>query len=76
MTSTTPQPTAIDPPPEQSQDMFLYRLLVGGLVAAVILTIAGIFTLALLARTIPEGLVALGSAAVGGLVGLLVPAPR
>jgi hypothetical protein len=72
---TTAKPTAVEPVPDQQTDPVLYRLLIAGLVAAVLITIAGIIALAVLQRPVPEGLVAIGSACAGGLVGLLVPAP-
>jgi hypothetical protein len=72
---TTPKPTTVDPIPSQQTDPALYRVLITGLVAAVLCTIAGIIALAVLQRTVPDGLVAIGSACAGGLVGLLVPSP-
>jgi hypothetical protein len=68
-------PLAVEPVPDQSTDPFLYRLLIAGLVSAILLVIVGVFVLAFYARPIPEGMIAIGSAAVGGLVGLLVPSP-
>ncbi len=61
-------------------DRWIYRGVVAALGFAVLLTI--IFTFVLAARSspndakIPEGLVAIGSAAVGALAGLLAPSPR
>jgi small-conductance mechanosensitive channel len=66
---------SVEPAPNQSVDPLLYRLLVGGLVAVILLVVAFVFVLALYSKVIPEGLIAIGSAAVGGLVGLLVPSP-
>jgi hypothetical protein len=74
-TLPTPEPYSVTPPPDQPDDPLLYRVLVWGLVGCVAVTIAAIFALAVLQRPIPEGLVAIGSACVGGLVGLLVPSP-
>ena len=68
-------PTAVEPVPDQKADPAFYRILITGLVAAVLITIAGIIALAVLQRPVPEGLVAIGSACAGGLVGLLVPSP-
>ncbi len=57
-------------------DRLVYRLVVTFLGAAVVLTIFGGFYLSIkTAATIPEGLIALGSAAVGALAGLLAPSP-
>lgn len=57
-------------------DRWIYRLVVSFLGFAVILTIVGGFILSFkTAATIPEGLIALGSAAVGALAGLLAPSP-
>jgi hypothetical protein len=73
----TPEPQAllVNPPPAQSDDPAFYRILIIGLVAAILMTIAGIIALAAIGRPVPEGLVAMGSACAGGLVGLLVPSP-
>lgn len=70
-----PDPMAVEPAPDQQVDPLLYRLLVGGLVAAIILVISGAIALAWVGKVLPEGVIALGGAAVGGLVGLLVPSP-
>jgi hypothetical protein len=57
-------------------DPLIYRLVVGFLGSAVVLAIIGGFYLSIkTAATIPEGLIALGSAAVGALAGLLAPSP-
>ncbi len=57
-------------------DRWIFRLVVGFLGFAVLLTIIGGFYLSIkTAVTIPEGLIALGSAAVGALAGLLAPSP-
>ena len=79
MTSPAHQPPvatmAMNQPPNSAQDPLLYRILVAGLVAAVLITIVGLIGLAIASRPAPEGLVAIGSMCVGGLVGLLVPSP-
>ena len=63
------------PTPLQT-DRLIYRMVVGFLGSAVVLTIIGGFYLSIkTAATIPEGLIALGSAAVGALAGLLAPSP-
>jgi len=57
-------------------DRWIYRLVVAFLGLTVLLTILGGFYLSIkTAATIPEGLIALGSAAVGALAGLLAPSP-
>ena len=58
-------------------DKWVYRLVVGILGLALILTVIGGFTLVLTGQTkpMPEGLIAIGSAAVGALAGLLAPSP-
>jgi hypothetical protein len=57
-------------------DRWIFRLVVAFLGIAVLLTIIGGFYLSIkTAATIPEGLIALGSAAVGALAGLLAPSP-
>lgn len=57
-------------------DRWVFRLVVAFLGFAVLLTIIGGFYLSIkTAATIPEGLIALGSAAVGALAGLLAPSP-
>lgn len=61
--------------PSSSQDPFLYRLLVAGLVAGVLCTIIGGIILAGIDRSLPGELIALGSVCAGGLVGLLAPSP-
>ena len=65
----------VEPVPDQRVDPLLYRLLVGGLVAAILLVIVGAIALAWAGKVLPDGIIALGGAAVGGLVGLLVPSP-
>lgn len=57
-------------------DRWIFRLVVAFLGLAVLLTIVGGFYLSIkTAASIPEGLIALGSAAVGALAGLLAPSP-
>ena len=60
-------------------DRWIYRIVVLVLGAAVLITIGGGFGLAFLGSQnykMPAELVALGSAAVGALAGLLAPAPH
>ena len=61
--------------PEAEKDVLIYRMVVGALGLAVLFTIFGLIALSALGKTVPEGLVALGSAAVGALAGLLAPSP-
>ena len=56
-------------------DNGVYRMVVGALGVAVILSIGGAIVLAVLGKSIPDVLTALGSAAVGALAGLLAPSP-
>jgi hypothetical protein len=59
----------------QIPDTFIYRVVVLALGSAVLITLVGFIMLSLYLSAIPEGLVALGSAAVGALAGLLAPSP-
>jgi hypothetical protein len=56
-------------------DRYLYRIAIGVLSLLALLTAIGSIVLVLGGKTIPEVLVALGSAAVGALVGLFAPSP-
>lgn len=57
-------------------DVWIYRIVVGTLGLAVVGAIAGGIILAVQEKTVPDLLVAIGSAAVGALAGLLAPSPR
>jgi hypothetical protein len=62
-------------------DRWIYRMVVLFLGVTVVATVVGGFMMASLStdaaqKDIPEGLIALGSAAVGALAGLLAPAPN
>ncbi len=57
-------------------DVWLYRMVVGVLGLVVLVSIVGAILLALNNTPTPEFLIALGSAAVGGLAGLLTPTPK
>jgi len=60
-----------------SSDPWVYRIVVISLGVSVVGTIFGGFLLAFTSgASIPEGLIALGSAAVGALAGLLAPSPN
>jgi len=57
-------------------DKWIYRIVVSALgLAVLIIVIGGIYLAAKPNTAIPDTLVALGSAAVGALAGLLAPAP-
>src|SRR5688572_21183756 len=57
-------------------DVMIYRMVVGCLGLTVLITVIGGFILTSKSgASIPEGLIALGSAAVGALAGLLAPSP-
>lgn len=56
-------------------DVWIYRMVVGALGLSVLGGVIGAIVLAAYGKPIPELLVALGSAAVGALAGLLAPSP-
>lgn len=56
-------------------DVWIYRIVVLALGLAVLVSVIGAIILAGLRNPIPEILVAIGSAAVGALAGLLAPSP-
>ena len=58
-----------------TSDRLLYRIAVGVLGALALIAAIGSIVLVSLGNTTPEVLVALGSAAVGSLVGLFAPTP-
>ena len=66
---------SIEPVPSQVQDRLLYRLVVGALGLALLITLIGGLVLAGLGQAIPDGLIALGAASGGALGGLLAPSP-
>ena len=57
-------------------DVWLYRMVVATLGLVVLVCVIGAIVLSVPGKPTPEFLVALGSAAVGGLAGLLAPSPR
>lgn len=57
------------------KDLWIYRLVVTVLGLTVIACVAGTIVLTMKELDTPELLVALGSAAIGGLAGLLAPTP-
>lgn len=56
-------------------DQFIYRAVVGVLGATLLITLVGVLVLAFLQIAAPNELIALGSAALGALAGLLAPSP-
>ena len=56
-------------------DPVIYRIVVGSLGGVLIVVAIGLIGLAWVKSEIPQGLIALGSAAVGALAGLLAPSP-
>lgn len=62
-------------PPIYTRDKSLYRIAVGVLGLLALFAAGGSVILVLKGKTTPEVLVALGSAAVGALVGLFAPSP-
>ncbi len=62
-------------PPVYTRDKSLYRIAVGVLGLLALCAAGGSIILVLKGKTTPEVLVALGSAAVGSLVGLFAPPP-
>ncbi len=58
------------------RDVWIYRIVVSVLGLTVVLSVAGAILLVSIDKKTPEVLVALGSAAVGALAGLLAPSPR
>ena len=57
-------------------DVWLYRMVVGVLGLVILASVIGAIALSIVNKATPEFLVALGSAAVGGLAGLLAPSPK
>ena len=55
------------------KDVWLYRMIIATLGLIVVKTVVGAIALAMTGQAKPELLVALGSAAIGGLAGFLVP---
>jgi hypothetical protein len=56
-------------------DIWLYRIVVAVLGLTVVVSVVGAIVLTLSGASTPEVIVALGSAAIGGLAGLLAPSP-
>jgi hypothetical protein len=60
---------------KQERDILLFRIVVIALGLCVLSSLVGAIILAVNGLDTPELLVALGSAAIGGLAGLLAPSP-
>lgn len=68
-------PRSVEPVPEQRVDPLLYRMVVGALAGALLLTVLGGLILAGLGRELSAALVAIGAGCMGALGGLLAPSP-
>jgi hypothetical membrane protein len=68
--ATAPQEIVVAPP-----DPWIYRIVVIVLGIVVLSVVIGGVLLAIASKEVPQGILAIGSAAAGGLVGLLVPSP-
>jgi hypothetical protein len=65
---------AVAQPPLET-DVWIYRIVVLSLGLAVLISLGGGIAIVMVGKTVPDILVALGSAAVGALAGLLAPSP-
>lgn len=77
-TTTTGQRAVVrevEPAPSQQVDPWLYRILIGFLGVAMILSILLIGLLSYQGKTGSDLLIAVPSAVVAGLIGMLVPSP-
>ncbi len=57
-------------------DVWIYRMIIAAVSLVLLLSVAGIIVLSLQEKAPPDVLVALVSAALGGLTGLLAPTPK
>jgi hypothetical protein len=55
------------------KDIWLYRMIIAALAVTVIVTVVGAILLASTGVSLPDAVVALGAAAIGGMAGFLVP---
>ncbi len=62
-------------PPHDPDDLPVYLSVIKFLGLVTVLSIAGIITLSMLDKPIPDAVVALGSGALGALAGVLAPSP-
>lgn len=58
---------------DMDKDIWLYRMIIAAFGLTLVATVIGAIVLAMTQKQTPEALVALGSAAIGGLAGFLVP---
>jgi hypothetical protein len=58
------------------KDKWLFRMVVAVLGLTVVASVVGTIVLAMKDQSTPEVIIALGSAALGALAGLLAPSPR
>lgn len=70
-----PNTRSIPPPPEGGADPLIYRIAVSAAGGVLVLSTIGIIALALLGKAVPEGLIAIASALVGVVAGMLVQRP-
>lgn len=84
---TTPDPQALTPPPTAAasevirqqattQDYVVLRLAVVGLILAIVIALVGTVALSWYDKSVPDGVIALGSAGVGALATMLVRPPQ
>lgn len=73
MKNPTTSSTKIRKKSRQQKDAWLYRMIIAALGLTLVTSVIGAITLAMTGQSTPELLVALGSAAIGGLAGFLVP---
>jgi hypothetical protein len=57
----------------EPKDIWIYRMIIAALALTLVASVGGAIALELAGQSTPEVLLALGSAAVGGLAGFLVP---
>lgn len=59
--------------PQKDKDIWLYRMIIAALGVTLVATVVGAIVLASTGLATPDAVVALGSAAIGGMAGFLVP---
>ena len=57
-------------------DVWIYRMVVAAVGLVVLIGVIGVIALSMASRPLPGALIALVSAGLGGLTGLLTPSPR
>jgi len=67
--------SVVTSPPDNQTDPTLYRMVVAGLIATILITLLGGIALTALGKSLSDGLIAIGAGAIGALAGLLAPAP-